>query len=151
MVPRRVALPSRLGRSLWATVWHMHLLAWPVLLAAALLSALAWAAGWWAIAVLAGSVVIAWSGIVVHECGHVLAFRALAGSRPAELQLTRAGASLHRPALSPGHEIGVIVAGPLAPALLLGRSRPGRDIAPAAGVVRHPVAGPSALHAAARR
>ncbi|WP_127501875.1 hypothetical protein [Actinoplanes solisilvae] len=105
----------------------------PLLGPASALTLVSVLAGWTLATVLAGSVLLIWAGLVVHEAGHVLALRLLAPTAryadvipdtpdapvPANIVVDSRGAGVHRPPLRQRwREALVILAGPLFPAVV---------------------------------
>lgn len=96
--------------------WHFGLSSWPWLMLAGtgmLLGGSGWMGSWGVIAQAGLLVLLA---TIVHEAGHAVIFRALAGPAPPALLVGR-GLLMHlvRPVLTPRRDLAVIVAGPLAP------------------------------------
>lgn len=62
--------------------------------------------------------------ILVHELGHIVAFRILAPTTPGLFVMTRISPRLVRPEIAPVKDIAVSLAGPCAPVLVLGFASP---------------------------
>lgn len=131
---RRTALLPRSGpRAVLVVAREMALYFLPVLVPASGLTVVSVFAGWTLATVVAGSILLIWAGLVVHEAGHVLALRLLAptaeyaaavpGTRgapvPARIVVDVHGAGVDRPRLRQRRrEALVILAGPLFPAVV---------------------------------
>lgn len=113
---------------------HFGLCSWPwlALAGAGMLLGTSGTVGAWGVIAQAGLLVLL--ATIVHEAGHAVAFRTLAGPAAPALLVGR-GLLMHlvRPVLPPRRDLAVIVAGPLAPAMT------GLLAAPL--LVRHPYTG----------
>lgn len=133
MSSRSALLPGSGPRAVLVVVREMTRYFLPLLVPVVGVTAVSGFAGWILPTVLAGSVLLVWAGVVVHEAGHVLALRLLAPTAgyaddvpvapdapvPAVIVVDRRGAGVRRPPLRQRwREALVILAGPLSPVVV---------------------------------
>ncbi len=118
MRPRSRQLPY--GASAIAVTGMLVLRSLAIPLAACLgVTACAALAGQQTVSIVAWTLAWILASLVLHECGHVAAYRVVAGHRAAcTVKVRRLRAIVVRYPLSPWKDIVVTVAGPLAPALV---------------------------------
>lgn len=119
MTPVRRELPVGLGRALGAAVVAFARTHGIVI---GVLAALVAGAAVLGLAVVAHGIALLALGLlatVVHELGHVAAYRMLSPRAPAVLESELLRAALHREPLTPRADRAVTLAGPLAPLLIV--------------------------------
>lgn len=112
-------LPPRLGAALGSAARALLTVTAPVWIPVGALAAVSAAVGWLLPTVLTVSLLLLLLSVLVHEAGHVAALRVLAPATPAVFRVDATGAAVCRPPLaSTWREVVVVLAGPLAPALV---------------------------------
>ncbi|TQN32878.1 peptidase M50B-like protein [Haloactinospora alba] len=114
-----VVLSPRPGAALGSTARALLTATAPVWLPAGALAAVSALLGWLLPTVLTVSLLLLLASVLVHEAGHVAALRVLAPATPAVFRVDATGAGVCRPPLADTRrEVAVVLAGPLAPAVV---------------------------------